>query len=194
MCKRWWAMLPVAVLAGAAVAGTLDESRISMSSAERMDLVLNDLLAARREGRTLPQVVAFTEKELNSYLYYKAAPQLPPNLKNIDIRLKPEQVTAEADLDLSPSGGQESRVPGVFQRPIGLYMSGRLTTKNGMGYFQPDSVRIGFFPIPVSVLDAIVQSVTERQTGKPHSLNDWFPLPYQIKEIRVLDQSLLIVP
>lgn len=172
-----------------------DDSRISTGAAEKMERVLNDVLTKRRDGKLLPKVVVFTEKELNSYLYYKAGTQLPPNLRNLDLQLEQDSVVAQADLDLSQAkSAQASTIPDMFKRPLPIYLSGKLLTNKGWGYFQPESIRVGMLPVPVSVLDSIVKYVTERQTGKPHSLNDWFALPYGIKEIKIQKEKILISP
>ncbi len=183
----------VLFLAAASSLRAYDDSRLSREAAEKMDRVLNDLLKKKHEGKPLPAVVVFSQKELNSYLYYKAGTQLPPNLKNIDISLLPGSVVAQADLDLSQPGGS-SKVPEMLQRPVSIYLTGKLTTKKGWGYFQPQTFRIAFLPIPVTVLDSIVQYLTEHQSGKAHSLNDWFALPYGIKEVTIQKERLIIVP
>ncbi|MEW6367391.1 MAG: hypothetical protein AB1714_22405 [Acidobacteriota bacterium] len=182
------------ILAFVPWAGAYEDSRISQAAADKMERVLNDVLKRRQQGKELPKTVVFTERELNSYLYYKAGSQLPPNLKNIDIGLQENSVVAQADVDLSDVKSQNSEIPDFLKRPIPIYLTGRLTTQKGWGYFQPESIRVGFLPIPVSALDAIVQYLTERQSGKAHSLKDWFALPYGIKEVRINKERLILVP
>lgn len=189
------AAVVLSMLVAASAAAAYDDSRISQAAAEKMERVLRDVLKKKSEGKPVPKVVVFTEKELNSYLYYKAGTQLPPNLKNIDLKLMPGSVVAQADLDLSQAKTQSSsQIPDMLKRPLPLYLSGELTTHKGWGYFQAASVRVGLIPLPIGVLDSIVRYVTEHQTGKAHSINDWFALPYGIKEVRLQKEKIIITP
>lgn len=193
--KVMWAT--VLVMAGLSIElRAYDDSRISMAAAEKMDRVLQDVLQKRRDGKPLPAIVVFTERELNSYLYYKAGTQLPPNLRNIDLQLLQGKVEAHADLDLSQAqgGGAAANIPEMLKRPVPIFLTGKLTTNKGQGLFQPESIWVGPLPIPVDLLDSVVKYLTERQSGKPHSIYNWFPLPYDLKEVRIQKEQIVLVP
>jgi hypothetical protein len=141
-----------------------------------------------------------TEKEVNAYLVYEAAPYLPTGVVTPTVTiLGTGRVSARAIVDLDAVRKQKN--PTSLFDPS-FYLTGRLpvtavgvlTTSKGIGRLQLESATLGGIPIPKTVLQEIVSHYS-RSPEKPQGigLDDPFPLPANIREIQVgLGQAIIV--
>jgi len=135
---------------------------------------------------------AVSERELNAYLSYEAAPQLPVGVVDPSVAILGNgQLSGRAVVDLDEV--RKSKNPTSLLDPTS-YMTGRLpvtatgtlSTSQGTGHFNLQSATLGGIPIPKRVLQEIV-SYYSRSPERPGglSLGDSFQLPSRIREILV---------
>jgi hypothetical protein len=143
-------------------------------------------------GRQPAQTVQVTQAELNSYLNLSLAPQLPPGLSELDVRLERERVAASAVLDLD-------RLPIKLKDPaspwnplnflggrVPLELRGKLTSDGGFGSFAPEQVRLASVPLPPSLLAQLVAGATRtRENPRGFDILSPFRLPYAAKRVRL---------
>jgi hypothetical protein len=148
-----------------------------------------------------PRQTALSERELNVLLADDAAGlQLPMGVVEPTVAiLGAGRVSASAIVDLDAVRKQRS--PTSMLDPMS-YVSGRLPvtatgllrTGNGVGRFQLESAAVGGVPLPKVALQEIVNYYS-RTPENPQgiALDDPFPLPANIREIRVDGGQAIIV-
>lgn len=142
--------------------------------------------AARRA-----ESVLVTETELNSYLNLTYAPQMPPGLSDVDVRLASEQIHAKGMLDLERVRGKvpppSPWSPLAFLRgKVPVELKGRLQTRDGFGTIQVEEAWIASVPVPMSFLEQIVTSATRKPSDPDgFDIHAPFRLPYAVNRVRV---------
>ena len=170
------------------------QGRLSRQDGERFQSKLTKIVAF---GNTpaiktaQPRATPLTDVELNSYLRYMAADQIPVGIVEPALNaIGSGRVTGRAIVDLDAVRKQKQR---GWLDPIG-YLGGRLpvtaagmlTTKDGKGQFQLESAEISGVTVPKAVLQELL-SYYSRTPENPDGINmdAPFELPSRIREIRV---------
>lgn len=152
------------------------------------------------QTRTQARRTTVTQNEVNAYLAYDAAPDLPPGVVNPSITIAGGgRLSGSAIVDLdavrkaNPSAGMLDPTSYLTGR-LPITATGVLTTTNGTGRFQLESAAIGSVPVPKVVLQQIVGYYT-RTPDHPGGigLDDPFALPVRIREIQVQPGQAIIV-
>jgi hypothetical protein len=171
---------------------------------QQSDVLKQKIAAIVRTGirppSTQPQRTAVTEDEVNAYLAYDAAPDIPAGVVNPSVTiLGTGRVSGRAIVDLDAVRKQQN--PTSMLDPSS-YLTGRLPvtatgvlrTSNGIGRFEFETATVGGVPLPKFLLQQIV-SYYSRSPEKPGgiSLDDPFALPVRIREIQVERGQAIIV-
>lgn len=147
-----------------------------------------------------PRRTLVTENEVNAYLAYDAARDLPAGVVDPSVAiLGTGRLSGRAIVDLDAV--RKSSNPTSMLDPMS-YLTGRvpitatgvLTTNNGVGRFQLESASISSVPVPKMILQQIV-SYYSRTPEYPRGigLDDPFALPARIREIQVQRGQAVIV-
>lgn len=170
------------------------QGRLSKQDAERFQSKLTKIVAFGNTPATRaaqPIATPLTDVELNSYLRYMAADQIPVGIVEPTLNaVGSGRVTGRAIVDLDAVRKQKQR---GWLDPVG-YLGGRLpvtaagvlTTKDGKGQFQLESAEISGVTVPKTVLQELL-SYYSRTPENPDGINmdAPFELPARIREIRV---------
>jgi hypothetical protein len=144
-----------------------------------------------------PQVLV-TETELNSYINLSLAPQIPPGVSDLDVRIEQDRLAAKALVDLERVRGQLPPM-GAFN-PIS-YLSGqvpvevrgRFPNSEGFGTLQVEEVRLGGFSVPIAMVAQLVASATRnRDNPQGFDIQSPFRLPYSVKRVRLQPGKALV--
>ena len=170
------------------------QGRLSKQDAERFQSKLTKIVAFGNSPAikaAQPRATPLTDVELNSYLRYMAADQIPVGIVEPTLNaIGSGRVTGRAIVDLDAVRKQKQR---GWLDPVG-YLGGRLpvtaagilTTKDGMGQFQLESAEISGVTVPKAVLQELLSYYSrtpENQDGI--NMDAPFELPARIREIRV---------
>ena len=141
-----------------------------------------------------------TQREVNSYLRYDLAPQVPVGIAEPVISILGEgRLLGEAVVDLDAVS--RANPPKGFFDPMRLLtgrlplrVQGVLATSSGTGRFSLESASLAGLPIPKSVLQTLLSHYSRSQE-RPDGigLDDPFALPAAIREIRVEPGRALVV-
>ncbi len=141
-----------------------------------------------------------TQREVNSYLRYDLAPQVPVGIAEPVISILGEgRLLGEAVVDLDAVS--RANPPKGFFDPMRLLtgrlplrVQGVLVTSRGTGRFSLESASLAGVPIPKSVLQTLLTHYS-RSHDKPDGigLDDPFSLPAAIREIRVEPGRAIVV-
>jgi hypothetical protein len=141
----------------------------------------------------------FTDAELNAYLRYHLKEQVPVGIVDPSLHaLGNGRVSGRAIVDLDAVRKQKQRgwldPMGYLSGRLPLIARGTLVTQNGMGRFQLESAEISGVTVPKVFVQELL-SFYSRTPEDPDGINmdDPFPLPAQIREIRVAAGSTTIV-
>jgi hypothetical protein len=201
MRKRSALLMLGALLALAPLAA---QGRLSRQDAERFQSKLTRIVSfgniAARTGKAVqPQTTPVSDAEVNSYLRYMAADQIPDGIVEPVLNALGEgRVSGRAVVDLDAVRKQKQRgwldPIGYLSGRLPVTASGRLTTREGKGQFQLESAEISGVTVPKTVLQELV-SYYSRTPENPSGIDmdAPFELPARIREIQVGAGSSTIV-
>jgi hypothetical protein len=197
--------LTAAALTGTLAAATMTAADVytradSTSMRQKVErIVETERTVAQRKapaGLTTP----LTQREVNSYLRYDLAPQVPVGITEPVITILGEgRLLGEAVVDLDAVS--RANPPKGFFDPMRLLtgrvpvrVQGVLVTSRGTGQFTLESATISGVPVPKTVLQTLVSHYS-RSPENPDGigLDDPFALPAAIREIRVEPGRALVV-
>ena len=197
--------LVTAALAGTIAVATMAAADVytradSTSMRQKIErIVQTERTVAQRKapaGLTTP----LTQREVNSYLRYDLAPQVPVGIAEPVITILGEgRLLGEAVVDLDAVS--RANPPKGFFDPMRLLtgrlplrVQGVLVTSRGTGRFSLESASLAGVPVPKSVLQTLLSHYSRSQE-KPDGigLDDPFALPAAIREIRVEPGRAIVV-
>jgi hypothetical protein len=184
-------LLILAPLASSSASGdsTVDPRRlVSQALAESLGRKL-DAIEKRHKARSRrPETVVVTEGELNSYLAYTLATEMPAGVSNVAIRFERESIETTGVVDLDRVGKIQSDSAlsplSLLTGPVSVEIRGRLQNQEGFGTIQWEHVRVASIPVPLSVLARLVASST-RSSRNPEGFDIHAPfrLPYSARRV-----------
>ena len=180
------------------------QGRLSRQDADRFQSKLTRIvtfgnIAARTGKAVQPQTTPVSDAEVNSYLRFLAADQIPVGIVEPVLNALGEgRVSGRALVDLDAVRKQKQRgwldPIGYLSGRLPVTASGRLTTKEGKGQFQLESADISGVTVPKAVLQELV-GYYSRTPENPAGIDmdAPFELPARIREIQVGSGSSTIV-
>lgn len=141
-----------------------------------------------------------TQKEVNAYLRYDLAPQVPVGIAEPVITILGQgRLMGEALVDLDAVS--RANPPKGFFDPMRLLtgrlpvrVQGTLVTSRGTGRFSLEQASIAGVPVPKSVLQTLVSYYSKSEDNPSGvGLDDPFALPAMIREIRVEPGRAVVV-
>ena len=194
-----------AALAGAIVVATMAAADVytradSTSMRLKIERIVEAERAAPRRQAPAGLTTQLTQREVNSYLRYDLAPQVPVGIAEPVITIVGEgRLLGDAVVDLDAVS--RANPPKGFFDPMRLLtgrlplrVQGVLVTSRGTGQFSLESASLAGVPVPKSVLQTLLSHYSRSQE-KPDGigLDDPFALPAAIREIRVEPGRAIVV-
>lgn len=131
----------------------------SRSAGEKLDRIV----AMNLPPRT---TIILSEDEINSYLRYDYAPQLPPGISQPRFRLEPESVTGAAVVDFIEWQAAQGSSPGALlrwllrgKRPVEATC--RYTSSDGYGRVDVESARIGGIALSGDAVHFLIEHMVQ---------------------------------
>jgi hypothetical protein len=191
-----------AVVLAVAVAPVVAQSSLTRQDADRFQAKLVRIVSfgnVTPAARTAPRSTQLSDSEVNAYLRFHAAEQIPVGIVDPMLSaLGDGRVSGQAIVDLDAVRKQKQRgwmdPMGYLTGRMPLVAAGRLTTKDGIGQFELESAEISGVPIPKTVLQELL-SYYSRSPEQPAGINmdAPFELPARIREIRVARGTATVV-
>jgi hypothetical protein len=173
---------------------------ISRRDAARLQAKLDRISKNSTLAGTTANRTEITETELNSYLRYEMADQIPAGVTDPWVSILDEgRLSGKATVDLARVG-QSRKSSGTLDPfslltgalPVG--MTGVLRTKNGVGTFALESASVSGVPVPTWMLQEIVTYYSKSASAPQGvSIEKPFALPSGIREIELARGQAIVV-
>jgi hypothetical protein len=137
-------------------------------------------VAQPRENKDPLRQIVITESELNSYIAYRIETEKEEIMKEFHLKLlENKKIEGKIFIDLT---GQE--IPKALQPQMTFYFAGKLEVEEDKVKLNIKKLFLEEQSIPVLVLDLIIYISSKLEGTEASSINDWYELPYGIKDIK----------
>ena len=134
-------------------------------------------------GRTEPEALIASEIELESFVLYSMADEIPAKVETIDIAIGNDLISAATELTFETEEGSGNPiVDALLGGTHSLFIEGRLTTDSGQGRFELQRVRVDGFPVPLLVIEALIRRFVTPRFPEV-DLDSSFRIPWGIEEV-----------
>lgn len=134
------------------------------------------------------QQISVTESEFNSYISYRIEEKREKFLKELRIKLfKKNKIEGMALIDL-----RGEKVPKFLRPQMTLYFRGKLEVKNGLVRLGLKDLFLEEQRIDLKVLDLVIAFAAKIENFEVWSINDWYELPYGIKNIETQNNKAVV--
>lgn len=193
-------LLLTAALAATATAAPSGDTSLTRRDADNLLRKLVQITENSGAPRAkAARATTITEPEVNSYLRYHAASEIPAGVTEPYVTIVGGgRLEGRATVDLDAVRQQKQRgwldPLGYISGKLPVHATGTLQTRDGVGRFTLDTASIGGVPVPKVVLQEVVSYYTRRPDNPAGvSLDDSFELPARIREIRVGTGQAVVV-
>jgi hypothetical protein len=182
------------------VCGLVAAEPVSRRDAARMQAKLDRVAKGSPARGATPTTIAFSETEVNSYLQFELGDKFPAGVTEPWVSiLAAGRLAGRATVDLARVG--ESRKSTGMLDPFNFLtgslpvaVNGTLRTKDGVASFAVESASISSVPVPVWMLQEIVNYYSKSEAAPNGvAIDKPFALPAGIREIRTaLGQATVV--
>ena len=133
-----------------------------------------------RQNRGILKKIVITESELNSYIAYRIETEREEIMKELQLKLFPEnRIEGKILIDLT---GQ--KIPKFLRPRMTFYLDGKIEVEDERVKLVIKKLFLEGQPIQPMVLDLIIYIASMIENTEASSINDWYELPYGIKNIK----------
>jgi hypothetical protein len=199
--QRWL----FAGVVGAAVVSLLvivqasSQSDLDPGVGQRLLDKLADITGREAAPAVTDQPVVILQREINAYLRFQGAPELPAGVTDPDVALgNGGAVAVRATVDLSVVRDARPRGPldplRYFEGRFSVTADSVVCTQDGMAHVDVESITIGGVPMPSSVFAELVRYYSRsEQYPDGVDVREPFDLPYGMSELRVEHEQVVVV-
>lgn len=124
--------------------------------------------------------IVVTESELNSYIAYRIETESEEIMKELRLNLfDKNKIEGKIRIDLR---GQ--KIPQFIRPDLNFYFAADVLVSNGLVKIDVKELFLGDEPIQLQLLDMIIAISAKLSNEEPTSINDWYELPYGVKDIK----------
>lgn len=154
---------------------SLEEARRVLEAIEKVQAESSELPSSGR----LREIV-ITESELNSYIAYRIETEGEEILKELRLKLfERNRIEGKIYLDLR---GRD--IPSFLRPELNFYFSADVVVSSGLVKMDVKELFLEDEPIQIQLLDLVIGIASKLSGQEPVSLNDWYALPYGLKDIK----------
>ena len=133
-----------------------------------------------REDKDSLKKIVITEKELNSYIAYRIETEKEEIMKELRLKLfKRSKIEGKVLIDLR---GQN--IPEFLRPQMTLFFGGKLEVKKGKARLNIKDLFLEDQRLKPTILDFIINLASKIKNTEASSMDDWYELPYGIKDIK----------
>ena len=153
----------------------------SLAEAQKVFKAIEKVEAETQQPWSGPfREIIITESELNSYIAYRIETEKEEIMKELRLKLF-EKNRIEGKIHIDLRGRQ---IPQFMQPEMNFYFAADLEAASGKVKLDLKKLFLGDEPIQPLILDLIIAVAARLDKTEATSINDWYELPYRIKDIR----------
>ncbi len=172
-------LLSFSILSSGIQEYSLPEVRKVLGAIEKMESE-----QSRGDKDSLKKIV-ITEKELNSYIAYRIETEKEEIMKELRLKLfKRNKIEGKVLIDLR---GQ--KIPEFIRPQMILFFGGKLEVKKGRVRLNVKDLFLEDQRVKPTILDLILDIASKINKTEASSMDDWYELPYGIKDIKTNRQK-----
>ena len=166
-------------------------SGIQDYSRQDVDKILKAIEKVERETargtRRSLEKVSVDESELNSYIAYRIEEENERFLKELRVKLfKKNKIEGKILVDL-----RGENIPKFLRPQMTLYFGGKLEVKDDMVRLVLKDLFLEDQRIDPNVLDFVIALTAKIEKYEVWSINEWYELPYGIKDIETQNHKAI---
>jgi ribosome-binding ATPase YchF (GTP1/OBG family) len=153
----------------------------SLPEAEKVLKAIETMENEQSRGEKDPlKKIVITEKELNSYIAYRIETEEEEIMKELRLKLfKRNKIEGKVSIDLR---GQ--KIPEFIRPQMTLFFGGKLEVKKGKARLNIKDLFLEDQRVKPTILDLILNVASKINKTEASSMDDWYELPYGIKDIK----------
>lgn len=157
------------------------DKNYSLQEAQKVLKAIETVSSAQfREDPDVLKKIIITESELNSYIAYRVEKEREEIMKELVLKIFPEnRLEGMILIDLK---GQ--KIPKFLRPQMTFYLGGKVKVKNEKVKIEVTKLFLDGQPIQPLILDLIIYIAARMENTEASSINDWYELPYGIKDIK----------
>lgn len=160
-------------------------------SRQDVDKILKTIEKVERETasgkRYSLEKITVEESELNSYIAYRIEEENERFLKELRVKLfKKNKIEGKILVDL-----RGENIPKFLRPQMTLYFGGKLEVKDGMVRLVLKDLFLEDQRIDPNVLDFVIALTAKIEKYEVWSINEWYELPYGIKDIETQNHKAI---
>lgn len=160
-------------------------------SRQDVDKILKAIEKVERETasgrRRSLEKITVEESELNSYIAYRIEEENERFLKELRVKLfKKKKIEGKILVDL-----RGENIPKFLRPQMTLYFGGKLEVKDGMVRLVLKDLFLEDQRIDPNVLDFVIALTARIEKYEVWSINEWYELPYGIKNIETQNHKAI---
>ena len=161
---------------------SFEESNYSLKEALKVLSLIEKIQAEQLEkGKNELRKIIVTESELNSYIAYRIEIEQEEIMKELRLKLfKENKIEGKILIDLR---GQ--KLPKLLRPQMNLYFGAKVEVKDVYVRIAIKELFLEDQAIQPMILDLIIYISAKLDGVEPTSINDWYELPYGIKNIEI---------
>ena len=173
----------------------IDSGTLSLEAAQSLEekiIVIREADMSRSRPPSAADTVEVTETEMESFVVYAMADEIPARVDSIDVEIESGMISAATELtfDSEESTGNVV-IDMLIESTHSLFVKGMLEGSGGRGKFQLSQVRVDGFPVPLIIVELLVDRfVTPRYPQV--DLDEPFDIPWGIEAI-ILSDGLVTI-
>jgi len=139
-------------------------------------------------AQNISRRVVVTESELNSYIAYRIETEKEEIMKELRLKLfENNKIEGKIGIDLS-----QQKIPGFLPPRMTFYFAGKVEVKEGKVRLDLQKLYLEGQSIQPMILDFIIFLVAKIENTEASSINDWYELPYEIKDFETHPGQLIV--
>jgi hypothetical protein len=152
----------------------------SLEEAQRVLKAIETITAGAAGETSAERQVLVTESELNSYIAFRIDTEKEEIMRELRLKIfDKNKIEGKIHIDLR---GQ--KIPSFIRPEMNLYFAAEVLVSDRGVKIDIEKLFLENEPIQLVVLDLII-AISARLNGQPAtSINDWYELPFGIKDIK----------
>ncbi len=156
-------------------------SPYSLAEARKVLRSIEKIEAETLQPRNGPlRSITVTESEFNSYIAYRIDTEKEQIMKELRLKLFPKnRIEGKIHIDLR---GQD--IPSYIRPEMDIFFSADVLVSGQAVKIDLQKLFLGSEPIPTLVIDLVIAISAKLNNEPPTSINDWYELPFGIRDIK----------